>query len=248
MELKGKTAFITGGTKGIGKQVALKLADLGCSVAVNYFRSRDAAAETVDALEAKGVKCRSYRANIGRTERLGELVEQVVRDFGKIDIFISNAALGTYKYVLDVDEKTWDLPMRTNAQAFLFLSQAIEKHMPDGGRIVGLSSLGSHRFIPGYSATGVSKAAIETLVRYLGHELAQRQITVNAVSGGFVDTDALKVFPNYDELLKEVIRRTPMGRIGTPEEIADVVVFLCTAKARWITGQIIIVDGGYSTA
>ena len=248
MELKGKTAFITGGTKGIGKQVALKLAGLGCDVAINYFRSRDAAAAAVDLLEATGVHCRAYRANIGRTERLGELVEEVVRDFGKIDIFISNAALGTYKYVLDVDEKTWDLPMRTNAQAFLFLSQAIEKHMPDGGRIVGMSSLGAHRFIPGYSATGVSKAAIETLVRYLGHELAQRQITVNAVSGGFVDTDALKVFPNYDELVEEVIRRTPMGRIGTPEEVADVVVFLCTDKARWITGQVLTVDGGYSTA
>jgi enoyl-[acyl-carrier protein] reductase III len=248
VELKGKTAFITGGTKGIGKQVALKLADLGCDVAINYFRSRDAAAEAIDQLEAKGVRCRSYRANIGRTEKLGELVDQVVRDFGKIDIFVSNAALGTYKYVLDVDEKTWDLPMRTNAQAFLFLTQAIERHMPDHGRIVALSSLGAHRYIPGYSATGVSKAAIETLVRYLCHELARRQITVNAVSGGWVDTDALKVFPNYDELLQQVIERTPMGRIGSPEEVADVVVFLCTAKARWINGQVIVVDGGYSSA
>jgi len=248
VELTGKTAFITGGTKGIGKQVALKLADLGCDVAINYFRSRDAAAETIDALEAKGVRCRSYRANIGRTEKLSALVDEVIRDFGKIDIFISNAALGTYKYVLDVDEKTWDLPMRTNAQAFLFLTQAIERHMPDHGRIVALSSLGAHRFIPGYSATGVSKAAIETLVRYLCHELARRQITVNAVSGGWVDTDALKVFPNYDELLQQVIERTPMGRIGTAEEIADVVVFLCTSRARWINGQIIVVDGGYSSA
>jgi enoyl-[acyl-carrier protein] reductase III len=246
--MKGKTAFITGGTKGIGKQVALKLAGLGCDVAINYFRSRDAAAETVDQLEATGVRCRAYRANIGRTEKLGALVEEVIRDFGKIDIFVSNAALGTYKYVLDVDEKTWDLPMRTNAQAFLFLSQAIERHMPDHGRIVALSSLGAHRYIPGYSATGVSKAAIETLVRYLSHELARRQITVNAVSGGWVDTDALKVFPNYDELVQQVIERTPMGRIGTAEEIADVVVFLCTSRARWINGQVIVVDGGYSSA
>ena len=248
MELKGKTAFITGGTKGIGKQVALKLADLGCDVAINYFRSRDAAAETVDLLEAKGVHCRAYRANIGRTDRLGNLVESVIRDFGKIDIFVSNAALGTHKYVMDVDIETWDLPMRTNAQAFLFLTQLIEKHMPDGGRIVALSSLGAHRFIPGYSATGVSKAAIETLVRYLGHELALRQITVNAVSGGFVDTDALKMFPNYGDLVAEVIRRTPLGRLGTPDDVANVVVFLCTDKARWITGQVLIVDGGYSTA
>jgi enoyl-[acyl-carrier protein] reductase III len=248
LELKGKTAFITGGTKGIGRETALKLADLGCDVAINYFRSRDAATETVAALEAKGIKAKSYRANVGRVEKLGELVEHVVADFGEIDIFVSNAALGTYAFLMDVDQKAWEIPMRTNAEAFLFLSQRLLKHMPDGGRIVALSSLGSTRFIPGYSATGVSKAAIETLVRYLGHELAERKITVNAVSGGFIDTDALKMFPNYDELVSEVIRRTPMGRIGTPEEIAEVVVFLCTPRARWVTGQIIVVDGGYSTA
>ena len=247
MELKGKTAFITGGTKGIGRQTALRLADLGCDVAINYFRSRDAASETVAALEAKGVKAKSYRANVGRVEKLPELVDHVVADFGEIDIFISNAALGTFAYIMDVDQKAWELPMRTNAEAFLFLSQKIVPHMPDGGRIVTLSSLGATRYIPGYSATGVSKACIETLVKYLGHELGPRMISVNAVSGGFIDTDALKMFPNYDELVDHVVQRTPMGRIGRPEEVADVVVFLCTHAARWITGQVVVVDGGFST-
>ena len=246
MELAGKTAFITGGTKGIGRETALKLADLGCNVAINYFRSRDAAVETIAALEAKGVRAKAFRANVGRVDKLDGLVAEVVAEFGEIDVFVSNAALGTYKYVLDVDDKAWDLPMRTNAQAFLFMSQKVVKHMPDGGKIVTLSSLGATRYIPGYSATGVSKAAIETLVRYLGHELARRKITVNAVSGGFVDTDALKMFPNYDDLVADVVSRTPMGRIGTAEEIADVVVFLCTDQSRWITGQVLTVDGGFS--
>ncbi len=248
MELKGKVAFVTGGTRGIGRRVAEKLADMGCNVAVNYFRSRDAANETVAALESHGIRSAAYRANIGRTDRLGALVDQVAADFGKIDIFVSNAALGAYARVMDVDEKAWDISMKTNAKALLFGSHAVARHMPEGGKIVTLSSLGSIRYIPGYAAIGISKAAIETCTRYLAYELAERHINVNAVSGGFIDTDALKVFPNYEEMVKEVIRRTPMARLGTPDEVAEVVVFLCTSRSRWITGQVLIVDGGYSLA
>ena len=248
MELAGKTAFVTGGTRGIGRRIAEKLADLGCNVAVNYFRSRDAAGETVQALEARNVRAKSYRANIGRIDKLDEMVAAVGDDFGSIDIFISNAALGLFTTALEIDERAWDLSMRTNAQALLFGVQAVSKLMPDGGKIVALSSLGSQRYIPGYAAIGVSKAAIETLTRYLAFELASRRINVNAVSGGFIDTDALKVFPNYDDMVSEVVRRTPFGRMGTPDELADVVVFLSTGKAQWITGQVIIADGGYSLA
>lgn len=248
MELSGKTAFVTGGTRGIGRRIAEKLADLGCDVAVNYFRSRDAANETVQALEARNVKAKAYRTNIGRIEKLGEMVAAVGEDFGKIDIFISNAALGIFTTALEIDDRAWDLSMTTNAQALLFGAQAVTKLMPEGGKIVALSSLGSVRYIPGYAAIGVSKAAIETLTRYLAFELAKRHINVNTVSGGFIDTDALKVFPNYDDMVAEVERRTPFGRMGTPDELADVVVFLCTSKAQWITGQVIVVDGGYSLA
>lgn len=248
MELAGKTAFVTGGTRGIGRRIAEKLADLGCNVAVNYFRSRDAANETVRSLESRNIKARSYRANIGRIEKLEEMVAAVGEDFGKVDIFISNAALGIFTTALEIDDRAWDLSMRTNAQALLFGVQAVAKLMPDGGKIVSLSSLGSQRYIPGYAAIGISKAAIETLTKYLAFELASRRINVNTVSGGFIDTDALKVFPNYDDMVAEVVRRTPFGRMGTPDELADVVVFLCTQKAQWITGQVLIVDGGYSLA
>ncbi len=245
-DLSGKTAVITGGTKGIGRSVARKLAARGADVVVNYFRSRSAAAETVAELEGLGVRAHAVRGNIANKEFHQKLFEEVAEKFGKVDILVSNAALGIYANVLDVDERAWDLSLHTNAEALLFCAQRAVPIMPDGGKIVSLSSLGSHRYIPGYSAIGISKAAIESLTRYLAHELAPRRINVNCVSGGFIDTDALKIFPNYDDMLKEVVRRTPFGRVGTPDEVADVVVFLCSDAARWITGQILIVDGGYS--
>ena len=122
----------------------------------------------------------------------------------------------------------------------------MELVLQDHGRIVALSSLGSSRYIPGYAAIGVSKAAIENIVKYMAIEFAARNISVNCVSGGFIDTDALKVFPNYQQMLDGVCERTPFKRVGRSEEIADVVAFMAFPKASWITGQTVIVDGGYS--
>jgi len=245
-DLAGKVSVITGGTKGIGRAIAVRLAARGSDIVVNYFRSRSAADETVAELQALGVRALAVRGNIGNKDFHPKLFEEVRQMFGKVDILVSNAALGLFANIMEVDQRAWDLSLHTNAEAMLFCAQMAVPMMPDGGKIVALSSLGSIRYIPGYSAIGISKAAIETLTRYLAYELAPRAINVNAVSGGFIDTDALKSFPNYDEMLREVVRRTPFGRVGTPEEVADVAVFLCTDAARWITGQVIIVDGGYT--
>jgi enoyl-[acyl-carrier protein] reductase III len=245
-ELKGKSALVTGGTRGIGKAVALALADMGADIAINFFRSRDAAKAAVAEIEKKGVKGIALRANMGNPEQIPGMFQEIKSTFGKLDILVSNAALGHFGNVLDVNDKMWDVAMTTNAKALLYCSQEATKLMPGGGKIVALTSLGSHRYIPGYAAIGVSKAAIETLVRYLAYELASKGINVNGVSGGFIDTDSLKIFPSYDEIIKESTRRTPFARVGTPEEIANVVAFLCTNRASWVTGQIIIVDGGYT--
>ena len=245
-ELKGKKALVTGGTRGIGKAIALNLAGLGADVAINYFRSRDAAKSAVAEIESKGVRSIALRANMGNSEQIPAMFEEIKKEFGKLDILISNAALGHFGNVLEVNDKMWDVAMATNAKALLFCAQEAVKLMPERGKIVALTSLGSHRYIPGYAAIGVSKAAIETLVRYLAFELAPRKINVNAVSGGFIDTDSLKIFPSYNEIIRESTARTPFGRVGTPEEVANVAAFLCTDKSSWVTGQVIIVDGGYT--
>ena len=246
MELKGKVAFVSGGTKGIGRSVAEKLAQQGAHVVVNYFRSRQAAKETVEKIKSYGVDSYSHRANMGNHDQLPAIFEGIKKRFGKLDILISNAALGLFTNMLDIDDKAWDLSMHTNARAFLNSVQLASPIMPDHSRIVTLSSLGSIRYIPGYASIGVSKAAIENMVKYMAIELAPRLITVNCVSGGFIDTSALKSFPNYQQMLDEVCQRTPFKRVGRPEEIADVVTFLAGPKATWITGQTVIVDGGYS--
>jgi enoyl-[acyl-carrier protein] reductase III len=246
MELEGKVAFVSGGTRGIGLAVAERLAKQGANVVLNYFRSRQSAEEAVEKIKSFGVDSFAHRANMGNHAQIPAIFEAITKRFGKLDILISNAALGLFTDLLDIDDKAWDLSMHTNARAFLHCLQLGAKIMPDHGRIVTLSSLGSIRYIPGYSAIGVSKAALESIVRYAAIEMAPRQITVNAVSGGFIDTRALSVFPNFEQMKREVSERTPFKRIGKPEEIADVVAFLAGPKASWITGQTVIVDGGYS--
>ena len=245
--LDGKKAFVTGGTRGIGRAIALRLARSGCDVAVNYLRSRKPAEETAALIEETGRSCLPLRGNVADEESVATMFETIATELGGLDILVSNAASGVLKPALELTAKHWRWTMDINAAALLPLARHSVAMMPKGGgKIVAVSSLGAVRAIPNYTAVGASKAALESLVRHLAAELAPRGINVNAVSAGTVDTDALKHFPSRDEMLAVTERRTPAGRLVTPEDVADVVHFLCTPESSMIHGQIIIVDGGYS--
>lgn len=243
-----KVALVTGGTRGIGKEIALRLADQGYDLVINYLRNRSAARETAAELEAKGVKVHLVKANVGDVNNIKEMFAEIDREFGRLDIFVSNAASGVLRPLMELEESHWDWTMNINSRAYLFSAQEAAKLMEKngGGKIVALSSLGAQRVIPNYTTVGVSKAAVESITRYLAVELAAKNIVVNAVSGGAVDTDALKHFPNRDEILGDAATRTPAGRVVTPEDLANAVMFLLSDEAFMIRGQTIIVDGGIS--
>ncbi len=246
--LLNKVALITGASRGIGRAIAMRFAQMGASIAVNYVRNDEAAQETVKELTRLGTRAFALRANVGDPKAAQELVEATAAEFGGIDILVHNAALGAFKPVHKLKLNQWELTMDTNTKAFFVLAQKTVPFMEErkGGTILALSSLGAHRFIPNYGAIGISKAAVETLVKYLAVELAPKNIRVNCLSGGLVDTDAIKWFPNYEDLKKEVINRTPAGRLGEPDDLARIAAFLVSPESSWIVGQTLIADGGLS--
>jgi len=246
--LEGKVALVTGGSRGIGKATAKALGEVGAKIAINYFKSRNNASEALEELKGLGVEAEAFRGNIGNKDHLQRLVDDVIKKFGRIDIFISNAASGPIGKTIGMDIKKWMDAIEINAMSFFYLSSLIAPIMRKlgGGKIIAVSSLGAIRSLPGYGALGASKAAIESTVRNLACELAPSQIIVNGVSAGVTDTVSLKAFPERQEILDFTIKRTPQTRVGTPQDIAPVIRFLCSEDAKWITGQIVTVDGGYS--
>jgi enoyl-[acyl-carrier protein] reductase III len=233
-------ALVTGGSRGIGRAIALRLAQDGAEqVAIGYLRNDTAAEETATELRHAGAEVTLVRGNIGSDRVLEE-----VAALGPLDLLVHNAATGVVRRALDTEDKHWDWTVNANARALLALARAAAPQMPSGASIVAISSLGSQRVLENYSLIGVSKAALEALVRYLAVELAPR-IRVNAVSAGVVETGALEHFPNRDEMLR-VGASNPAGRLVTPEDVAGAVAFLCSADAEMIRGQVLVVDGGYS--
>ncbi|MED4162074.1 enoyl-[acyl-carrier-protein] reductase FabL [Halalkalibacterium halodurans] len=246
--MERKVALVTGSSRGIGKEIALRLADRGYDLVINYARSRKAAEETAAEIEQKGVKALIVKANVGKRDKIEELFAQINDTYGRLDVFVNNAASGVLRPLMELEESHWDWTMDINSKALLFCAQEAAKRMEKngGGKIVSLSSLGAIRYLKNYTTVGVSKAAVEALTRYLAVELAPKNIVVNAVSGGAVDTDALTHFPNRDELLEDAAKRTPAGKIVEPSDLANAVLFLLSEEASMIRGQTLIVDGGIS--
>lgn len=247
MKTPEKHILISGGTRGIGRAIALSEARQGVTLFLNYLRDEEAALSTKAEAEKKGASVHLLQANVGDPAEIAPLFEAVKAKTPKLDALVHSAALGVFKPVSQLRPKDWDISMDVNARAFLTLTQgALPLMKTDGGAIVTISSLGAGHYTPDYGAIGISKAALENLVRYLAVELAQHKIRVNAVSGGLIDTESLRHFPKFDAMKKEFLAKTPGGRIGEAGDIAKVVSFLLGPDSAWIYGQTLIADGGYS--
>jgi enoyl-[acyl-carrier protein] reductase III len=244
--LTGKVALITGSSRGIGKAIALRFAENGVNIVVNYVRHRQDAEETARLVEERGAECMVVKANVANDEDVVAMFEQIRERYGRMDLLVSNAASGVLKPAMELTPRHWNWAMDINARALLTLTQQAVPLMVDGGRIMAVSSLGSVRAVENYTAVGASKAALESLVRHLAVELGEKKITVNTISAGAVDTEALKKFPNRNQILDTALARTPMGALTTPEDVADVALFLASDLAKMIHGQTLVVDGGYS--
>lgn len=250
-QFKDKLVLVTGSGRGIGRAIALHFARHGADVFVNFFRNRSPAQQTVDEILALGRHAWLVKANMGDLEDIHALFDQVERLAGGLDFLICNAASGYNRPVMAQRPKGWEWTMNINARSLLFAAQRAVPLMKQrhGGAIVSISSPGSSRVLPDYAVVGASKAALEALTRYLAVELAPDHIVVNAVSPGMVLTEALQYFDairQQDGIIARAIAHTPAGRLVTPQDVAQVVAFLCSPAAYMIRGQTIVVDGGYT--
>lgn len=242
----GKVGLITGGARGIGKATALKLAQAGADIAIVYYNSSDEALALVDEIQALGRKAIAIQSNVADQGSVKELFAQFKEHFTQLNFLISNAASGVLKPALSMSTKHWRWCLETNALALNHLVSEGRSLMSSGDRVIALSSLGAHRAIPNYAFIGASKAALEALARSLSLELALDGITVNTVSAGVVDTDALKHFPNREQLLDEYQARSLSDRPLVAQDVANAVYLLCLPEASMINGHTLFVDAGYS--
>jgi len=251
--MKGKTLVISGGTRGIGKAIVYEFAREGVNIAFTYNSNEEIALEQVKDLEANyGIKARAYPFNILEPEKYKELFLEIDKDFDRIDFFISNAIIsgravvGGYAKFMKLKPRGINNIFTATVNAFVVGAQESAKRMEKvgGGSIVSLSSTGNLVYIENYAGHGTAKAAVETMVRYGAAELGCMNIRVNAVSGGPIETDALRAFTNYEEVRDKTAELSPLNRMGQPQDIAGACLFLCSDKASWITGHTLLIDGG----
>ncbi len=251
--IKGKTLVISGGTRGIGKAIVYEFADAGANIVFTYHTNIEEAKKIAQDLESKyDIKVRYYQLNILEPEMYRDVFKEIDKDFDEINFFISNAIIsgrsvvGGYGKFMRLKPKGLNNIYTATVVAFVIGSQEAAKRMQKNGKgsIISISSTGNLVYIQNYSGHGTNKAAVEAMVRYGAAELGEMGIRVNAVSGGPIDTDALKAFTNYEEVKTKTAELSPLNRMGKPEDLAGACLFLCSEKADWITGQTLIIDGG----
>jgi 7-alpha-hydroxysteroid dehydrogenase len=255
IDMNGKTLVLSGGSKGIGKAIIYKFAEAGADIAFTYNSSEEVSQQIIAELTEKySVKVKAYKLDILEPNNYKDLFKTIDEDFDRVDYFISNAIIsgrpvvGGFSPFMRLKPKGMTNVYTATVLAFIVGAQEAAKRMEKvgGGAIVSLSSTGNIVHTENYTGHGSSKAAVETVVKYAALELAPMNIRVNALSGGPIETDALRAFPNFDDMKEKVIERTPLGRMGQSEDLAAPALFLCSDASAWITGQTIIADGGSS--
>ncbi|MUN55741.1 SDR family oxidoreductase [Kocuria koreensis] len=247
---QGKVAVITGSSRGIGRRLALDLAAQGASVVVNYRTNHELAAEVVAEAERLGGHAIAVRADVETPEGVSALFDAVAEQYGRLDVFVNNAAAAAFKKIMDLKPHHLDRSYAMNVRPFVLGAQEAVKLMDDGGRIVAVTSYGSRQGFATYAALGSYKAAVESFIRYMAVEFAPYGITVNGVNGGLIDSDSLAFFYGQEGMpdMQQVVDQIPLQRPGTVEDMANAIEFLISPQAGYITGQTIVVDGGLTVS
>jgi NAD(P)-dependent dehydrogenase (short-subunit alcohol dehydrogenase family)/3-oxoacyl-(acyl-carrier-protein) synthase len=248
-DLSGKVVLITGAGKGIGKVIARRFAERGAHVLINFFHSLDEAKRTKLELEASGARVDLLRASVAVRPQVDKMFEEIKRRFGRLDVLVNNAASGALVPYAEITEEHLDRAFDTNLKGSFWCAQQAAPLMAanGGGSIINMSTLGGEKLVmANYLACGVAKAAVEALTRYLANELAGSNIRVNTAAAGMIESEVANLFPDATAMHREVRKATPFGRLATPEEFADVILFLASPQSRWITGQTLLADGGLS--
>lgn len=243
-DLKNKVAIVTGGSRGIGRAIVEALAACGCDIAFNYSKSHDVALELEKAVKAKGVRCKAECVDIKDFEDVKEWIAQVKEDFGRIDILINNAGIVIDKPLMMMSREDWDQVIDTNLSGMFNAAKAciVTFMKQKSGDIVNISSVSGVIGLPGQTNYSASKGGVNAFTKALAKEVGRYGVRVNAVAPGFIETDILSHFT--DDQKKEIAGRVPLQRIGTPQDVANCVVFLLSHGAHYMTGQIVQVDGG----
>lgn len=244
MTLVGKVALVTGGSRGIGRAIALKLAENGADVAINYAGNTAAAEEVKAAIEQMGRKALLIQCSVADTDGVQAMVNQVVKELGRLDILVNNAGITRDGLLMRMKEADWDDVMNTNLKGVYNCSKAVMRTMmkQKSGRIVNMASVVGEMGNAGQANYAAAKAGVIGFTKSLAKEVASRGITVNAIAPGFIATDMTSVLS--DDQKAEMARTTPLGRAGQPEDVANAVLFLASEGAAYITGQVLNVDGG----
>jgi 3-oxoacyl-[acyl-carrier protein] reductase len=243
--LKGKVAVVSGASKGIGAAIAEQLANEGASVIVNYAASPEKANAVVTKIKAAGGKAKAVRADVSKPNEAKQLIDTAVSEFGKLDILVNNAGVYDFLPLPEISETHIDRMFDLNVKGLLFATQAAVNAFGDrGGSIINISSMASLGSIPATSVYSATKAAVDSFTRTRAAELGPKKILVNSVLPGPVETEGTQSMPGWEEFQAQLVPQTPLGRVGQPRDIANVVSFLASDEAGWITGQIIPVAGG----